>query len=90
VLTRLRDESAAAIGPDHFDALKAFVWGDQTAVSQIAVAAKLGMTPNALGVAVHRLRRRYGQLLRETIAHTVVGEDEIEAELHHLIAVVSS
>jgi len=53
-------------------------------------AAKLGMTPNALGVAVHRLRRRYGELLREAIAHTVASESEIDVELRHLIAVISS
>ena len=54
------------------------------------MAAKLGVTPNALGVTVHRLRRRYGELLREAIARTVVGENEIDAELRHLIEVISS
>jgi len=90
VLSRLREESTATVGPEHFDALKVFVWGDQGAVSQVEIAAKLGMTPNALGVAVHRLRRRYGELLREAIARTVVGENEIDVELHHLIKVISS
>src|SRR5262249_7214444 len=90
VLSRLRTEFTATGSQDHFDALKAFVWGDQTAVSQVEVAAKLGMTPNALGVAVHRLRRRYGELLRETIAHTVASEAEVDIELRHLIAVIGS
>ena len=89
-LSRLRDESAGADGQDYFDALKVFVWGDQTAVSQVDIAARLGMTPNALGVSVHRLRRRFGELLRGTIARTVVGENEIDAELQHLIEVISS
>jgi DNA-directed RNA polymerase specialized sigma24 family protein len=87
-LSSLRDESAATLGQEHFDALKVFVWGDQSAVSQVEVAARLGMTPNALGVAVHRLRRRFGQLLREAIARTVVGENEIDVELRHLIEVI--
>ena len=90
VLSRLRDESAATVGQEQFDALKVFVWGDQTAVSQVEIAAKLGMTPNALGVAVHRLRRRFGELLREAIACTVVGENEIDVELRHLMKVISS
>jgi RNA polymerase sigma-70 factor (ECF subfamily) len=89
-LSRLRDESAATSGHEHFDALKVFVWGDQTAVSQVEIAARLGVTPNALGVSVHRLRRRFGELLRETIARTVVGENEIDVELRHLIEVISS
>jgi RNA polymerase sigma-70 factor (ECF subfamily) len=91
VLVRLRDESVAVGEQEHFDALKVFVWGgDQNAGSQAEIASRLGMTPNALGVAVHRLRHRYGQLLREAIARTVVGENEIEVELRHLIKVVSS
>jgi len=90
VLSRLRDESAATVEPDHFDALKVFVWGDQGAVSQVKIAAELGITPNALGVAVHRLRRRFGDLLREAIARTVVGENEIDVELRHLIEVIGS
>ena len=89
-LSRLREESAATCGQEHFDALKAFVWGDQTAVSQVEVAAKLGMTPNALGVAVHRLRRRFGELLREAIARTVASENEVDVELRHLIEVIGS
>jgi RNA polymerase sigma-70 factor (ECF subfamily) len=89
-LSRLRDESAATGGQEQFDALKVFVWGDQTAVSQVEIAARLGITPNALGVSVHRLRRRFGELLRETIARTVVGENEIDVELRHLVEVISS
>ena len=90
VLSRLRDESAANDGQEQFDALKVFIWGDQAAVSQVGTAAKLGVTPNALGVTVHRLRRRYGELLREAIARTVVGDHEIDAELRHLIQVIAS
>lgn len=90
VLSRLGDEFTVANGQQHFDALKVFVWGDQAAVSQVEIAAKLGMTPNALGVAVHRLRRRFGELLREAIARTVVGENEIDTELRHLMEVIGS
>jgi RNA polymerase sigma-70 factor (ECF subfamily) len=37
---------------------------------------------------VHRLRRRYGLLLREEIAATVASPEEIDAELRHLLATV--
>jgi RNA polymerase sigma-70 factor (ECF subfamily) len=90
VLSRLREESTAAGAQTQFDALKVFVWGDQSAVSQVEVAARLGITPNALGVAVHRLRRRYGELLREAIAQTVTSKEEIDVELRHLIEVIGS
>jgi RNA polymerase sigma-70 factor (ECF subfamily) len=44
------------------------------------------MSEGALMTAVHRLRRRYGELLRAEIAQTVSSPDEIEAELRHLFA----
>ena len=41
-----------------------------------------------LSIAVHRLRRRYGELLRAGIAHTVSSPEEIEDEIHHLFRVL--
>jgi RNA polymerase sigma-70 factor (ECF subfamily) len=90
VLSRLREEFVGQGRADHFDALKVFIWGDQTTVSQVEVATRLGVTPNALGVQVHRLRRRFGELLRETIRHTVSDEAEIDGELGHLMAAITS
>jgi hypothetical protein len=40
-------------------------------------------------MTVQRLRRRYGELLREEIAHTVAGPEQIEGELRHLCEVLS-
>jgi hypothetical protein len=37
-------------------------------------------------VAMHRLRRRFGELLPEEIAETVVGEEETDDELRYLFA----
>jgi hypothetical protein len=42
------------------------------------------MSKGALRVAVHRLRRRYGELLRLEIAHTVAGPEEVAEEMRHL------
>ena len=39
--------------------------------------------------AVHRLRQRYRELVREEIAHTVADPAEIDAEIRYLIAVMS-
>jgi RNA polymerase sigma-70 factor (ECF subfamily) len=47
------------------------------------------MSEGALTTAVHRLRRRYGELLRAQIAQTVSSPDEIGAELRHLFAALS-
>jgi len=88
-LVRLREEFSATGRQEHFDKLKVFLWGDQNTVSQVEVAAQLGMTPNALNVTVHRLRRRLGDLLRLAIAQTVAQDAEIDAELTHLIQIIS-
>jgi len=39
-------------------------------------------------VAIHRLRKRFGILLREQVAETVSSPDEVEEEIHHLISVL--
>ena len=53
-----------------------------------AVGARLGMTEGAVKVAVHRMRKRCRQLLREEVAQTVAGEAEIDEELRHLFGAV--
>jgi RNA polymerase sigma-70 factor (ECF subfamily) len=65
-------------------ALRCALTGERGAVPYAELAAKLGMTQEAVRVAVHRLRRRYRQVLREEIAHTVTDESEIDAELAYL------
>jgi RNA polymerase sigma-70 factor (ECF subfamily) len=52
------------------------------------VAGRLGTTEASVKMAVLRLRRRLGQLLREEIAHTVDEPSEVDAELRHLLAVL--
>jgi RNA polymerase sigma-70 factor (ECF subfamily) len=51
-------------------------------------AERLGTTEGAIKKMVHRLRRRYGQVLREEIGATVADPAEIDAELRHLLAAV--
>jgi RNA polymerase sigma-70 factor (ECF subfamily) len=90
VLAELEEEFAAHHCPEHFGLLKAFIWGDKGTALQTQIAAQLGMTPNSVGVTVHRLRRRFGQLLREAVLRTVAKEDEVDAELHHLVVVMNA
>jgi DNA-directed RNA polymerase specialized sigma24 family protein len=85
-MERLRAEAA---NPSHFDRLRVFLTGE-AGVSYRQVADQLGMSEGALKVAVHRLRRRYGDLLREEIAETVASPEEIKEELNYLLSAVSS
>ena len=48
------------------------------------------MSEGAVKVAAHRLRQRYRELLREEIANTVAGPEEVEEELRQLFAALGS
>ena len=88
VLRRLSDEYRATGNGALFDWLKQLLPDEPGAPSRTEIAAKLGVTENALRQAFHRFRHRYQLLLREEIGHTVVTASEIEEELRHLIAVL--
>lgn len=89
VLARLREEHAAG-KTKQFDALKAFIGGERGAEGYAAVGKALGMTEANVKVTVHRLRRRYRDLLRDEIAQTVGSEAEIEDEIRHLFSALSA
>jgi RNA polymerase sigma-70 factor (ECF subfamily) len=86
VLARLQEEFAARGKGPLFDALRVFLVGDRNAPSHGEVAAGLGMTAGSVKVAVHRLRERYRELLREEIAHTVRTPDQVDDEIRDLFA----
>ena len=90
VLGRLREETAASGQSTRFEELKAVLMGERPSLTYAELAVKLGTTEPALKMAVQRLRRRYAELLREEIAHTVRDPEEVEDELRHLRAVLSS
>jgi len=90
VLGRLKDEYQAAGNAALFDSLKQLLPDEPGAPSQAEIAAKLGMSENALRQAFYRFRQRYQALLREEIAHTVATPADIEDELRHLIAVLEA
>jgi RNA polymerase sigma-70 factor (ECF subfamily) len=70
----------------HFEALKTFLSGEKRPVPYAEVARRLGLSELAVKVAVHRLRKRFRDALREEIAQTVASEQEIDAELRSLYA----
>ena len=88
VLKRLRDEYRTAGNASLFDSLKQLLPDEPGAPSRAEIAARLGMTENAIRQAFHRFRHRYQELLREEIAHTVAIASDIEDELRYLISVL--
>ncbi len=88
-LDRLHAEFASADKRDHFERLKPFLSAEPSEGDYARVAESLGMTNNSVAVAVLRMRRRYGELVRQEIAHTVAHPAEIDDELRHLLTLVS-
>lgn len=86
VFARLRQECHSFGNARLFDRLSELLSDEPGRPSQKDVGQEFGMTENAVKQAFHRLRRRYRELLREEIAHTVARPDQIEDELRALIA----
>jgi RNA polymerase sigma-70 factor (ECF subfamily) len=88
-LSALQREFAAAGKAAHFDALKPWLAGESAGLSQAEAAAKLGLSEGAVKVAVHRLRKRFREAVRNELAHTVESPAEINEELRYLVEALS-
>jgi RNA polymerase sigma-70 factor (ECF subfamily) len=85
----LHEEFAAAGQEQEFDRLKVFLTADGQDLRFAEVARALGKSEGAVRVAAHRLRRRFREVFRELIAHTVSPPDELDEEVRHLFAALS-
>jgi len=83
VVGLLRAEHVSAGKGAVFERLKAFLTGDD---DYRLAAAALGMQEGAVRVAVHRLRRRYRDLISAEITETVRDGGDVQSEIRHLIA----
>ncbi len=89
VLDRLRKEWEAD-GPNfRFEDLKPFLLQNDGTMPFAEAATRLGATEASLKWAVHKLRKRYRELFREEIAHTVESPDQIQDEVRHLFSVMA-
>ncbi len=68
---------------DRFDALRQHLVGEESA-SLSDIARRLEMSEGALRVALHRLRNRFGMILRQEVGRTLESDDEIDDELQYL------
>lgn len=87
-LRRLEEESSEDQKARRFEALRAHLTGDAPAASYRELGETLGVSEDAVKVAVHRLRRRFGELLREEIADTVDDSGEVDDEIRYLLGVL--
>ncbi len=75
---------------DHFRALKPWLTGETSDLSQADAARYLNLNEGAVKVAIHRLRRRFRDLVKAEIAHTLRDPAQIDHELACLMAALRS
>jgi RNA polymerase sigma-70 factor (ECF subfamily) len=84
VLTKLSAQHDTADKHRLFEALRDTLTGDQPENGYAELGRTLGLTEGAVKVAVHRLRKRYRELLRAEIAQTVSDPAQVGDELRAL------
>jgi len=95
--TTLVDRAVAVLGSEaeregnemQFSVLKPWLLGEVPALSQADAARQLGLSEGAVKVAVHRLRKRFRDVVRTQLAQTVADPTEIQEELRYLVEVLA-
>jgi RNA polymerase sigma-70 factor (ECF subfamily) len=90
VLNRLEVEYQRAGRAELFRALKQTLTGTRESQPYDLLATELGMSLGAVKVAVHRLRKRYRELLNIEITNTLADPEQAEEELRDLFAALAS
>jgi RNA polymerase sigma-70 factor (ECF subfamily) len=89
-LARLRAEFVASERPELFDALKPALSVDKLEKPYAQIGLALGLSESAIKVAVHRLRKRFGELVRAEVAETIQDPSGVEEEMRYLITALSN
>jgi RNA polymerase sigma-70 factor (ECF subfamily) len=89
VQLRLREEYRAKDKLDLYERLQGFLNEETGARDYDAIATQGQMRPGTVAVAVHRLRHRYRELVREEIARTVASPADVDGELRHFYAALT-
>jgi RNA polymerase sigma-70 factor (ECF subfamily) len=88
-LARLDEEFQHAGRKHEFDCLKEWLTAERGSIPYAQIAETLATTEGAARVAVHRLRKRFRELFRQSIAETVACAGDVETELRYLVGVLS-
>ena len=85
-LAQLQEEYVASGRAKLFEYLQSCLGREESELPYAEIAARLNLTEPAVKMAVHRLRARYREILREQITHTVSSPEEVEEEIRHLFS----
>jgi RNA polymerase sigma factor (sigma-70 family) len=86
VIGRLGDECADTGRVAQFEELKVYLTVGKSTMPYAAVAKGLGIAEGGVRVAVHRLRRRYRELLRDEVCRTLSNPAQVEEEMKALFS----
>jgi RNA polymerase sigma-70 factor (ECF subfamily) len=87
-MSRLQDEANDSGKEELFFYIRGHLTGESKAVAYAEIAERLAMSDGAVKVAVHRGRRRFGELLRVEIAETVAHPDDVDVEVRYLLEIL--
>jgi RNA polymerase sigma factor (sigma-70 family) len=88
-LGRLESEMVRQGDEPRFKALKCFLQGSGAATTYAEAARALGIEEPAVKSAIFRMRRRYGEIIRDEISETVDNAADVEDEIRYLIAILA-
>lgn len=86
----LRQQHSSSRKRSQFEELQGFLPGGTSGTTREELAQKRGVSVGAIDVAIHRIRREFGKLLREEVARTVSSDAEIDGEIRDLKAILGS
>lgn len=89
-LTRLGEEQSGPEKKRAFELLRPFVAQRPEAGDYERLARELGQPRNRIAVLIHRLSRRYAELIRIEVADTLADRKQVESELRGLLQALSS
>ncbi len=81
VIEGLRTESVAEGNQRLFEELRPVLMLGKGAIPYAQAAGRLNLSEGAVRVAVHRLRRRYRERLRDEIGQTLSNPEQVEEEI---------
>jgi len=73
-----------------FREAKPLLSGERDSGAYAGMSQRLGMGEGAVRMAVLRLRKRHGELLRGELAHTVSRAEEVDEEMRFLLQALST
>jgi DNA-directed RNA polymerase specialized sigma24 family protein len=88
--TRLREDYQRAGRDELFRMLHPHLMNRSDALPRETIGSELKLSPAAIAMSLHRMRQRYAELARDEVAVTVESPDDIDDEIRHLMAIVST